>query len=163
NRQQNRNDLLVANAANGSVRRALRDESKAWVDVNDDFVWLDGGRAFLWVSEKDGWRHIYRVKTDGSGDTLVTKFDGDVINILRVDAKAGSVYFLASPSSATEQFLYRAALDGASPIERVTPADRRGWHTYNVSPDLKWAFHTFSRIDVPPVIELVSLPDHRSV
>jgi dipeptidyl-peptidase 4 len=164
NRLQNQNNLLVADAKTGAVRRAYRDESQTWVDVNDDFVWLEGGRAFLWVSEKDGWRHIYRVATDGSGDNrLITRFDGDVISIVRIDPVAGWVYFLASPASATEQFLYRAALNGAGPIERVTPDGQRGFHTYDVSPDLKWAFHIVSRIDVPPVIELVSLPDHRVV
>lgn len=178
NRLQNRNDVLVANATTGAVRRAFRDESKSWVDVNDDFTWLDEGRAFVWTSEKDGWRHIYRVATDpstssgssraesrgdGRGEKLLTRFDGDVINVLRVDAKAGWVYFLASPTSPIEQFLYRARLDGDGRIERVTPADARGYHTYNVSPDLRWAFHTFSRVDVPPTIELVSLPDHRVV
>jgi dipeptidyl-peptidase-4 len=163
NRLQNRNDLLVANAASGSIRRAYRDESKTWVDVNEDFLWLDGGRAFLWVSEKDGWRHLYRVATDGSGDRLLTRFDGDVINVLRADAKLGWVYFLASPQSAVEQFLYRAPLDGSGAIERVTPEGQPGWHTYDISPDLRWAFHTRSRIDQPPVTELVSLPDHRAV
>jgi dipeptidyl-peptidase-4 len=164
NRLQNQNDLLVADAKTGAVRRAYRDESQTWVDVNDDFVWLDGGRAFLWVSERDGWRHMYRVATDGSGDNrLITRFDGDVISIVRLDAVAGWVYFLASPASATEQFLYRASLDSARPIERVTPDGQRGFHTYDVSPDLKWAFHIVSRLDVPPVTDLVSLPDHRVV
>jgi dipeptidyl-peptidase-4 len=163
NRLQNRNDLLVADATSGAVRRAIRDESKAWVDVNDDFQWLDGGRAFLWTSEKDGWRHIYRVATDGSGDRLLTRFEGDVISVVRADSAAGWVYFLASPVSPTEQFLYRTALDGEHPVERVTPAALRGWHSYDVSPDLRWAFHTYSRMDEPPVTELVSLPDHRVV
>jgi dipeptidyl-peptidase-4 len=164
NRLQNRNDVLIADAKSGAVRRAHRDEQpKAWVDVTDDFTWLDGGRAFLWVSEKDGWRHIYRVATDGSGDRLITKFDADVIEINTVDPKAGWVYFLASPASATEQYLYRARLDGTGTPERVTPAESPGFHTYNVSPDLKWAFHTWSRIDVPPSTELVSLPEHRTV
>lgn len=163
NRLQNRNDLLVADAASGQVRRAYRDESKTWLDVNDDFRWLDEGRAFLWVSEKDGWRHTYRAATDGSGDHLVTAFEGDVIDIVRADAKAGWVYFLASPASATEQFLYRAKLDGAQPVERVTPGGQRGWHAYDISPDLRWAFHTFSRIDEPPATELVALPEHRSI
>ena len=164
NRLQNRNDVLIADTRSGAVRRAHRDEQpKAWVDVTDDFTWLDGGRAFLWVSEKDGWRHIYRVATDGSGDRLITKFDADVIAINTVDPKAGWVYFLASPTAATEQYLYRARLDGNGPPERVTPEGTPGFHTYNVSPDLRWAFHTWSRIDVPPATELVSLPDHRTV
>ena len=164
NRLQNRNDVLIAEARSGTVRRAYRDEQpKAWVDVTDDFTWLDGGRAFLWVSEKDGWRHVYRVATDGSGDRPITKFDADVIAISTIDPKAGWVYFLASPSAATEQYLYRARLDGNAAPERVTPDGTPGFHTYNVSPDLRWAFHTYSRIDMPPMTELVSLPDHRRV
>src|SRR5262249_42555336 len=98
NRLQNRNDVLVARAANGSVRRAFRDESKAWVDVNDDFTWLDGGRAFLSVSEKDGWRHIYRVSADDGAARAITPFDGDVISVVQIDPAAGWVYFYASPS-----------------------------------------------------------------
>jgi hypothetical protein len=47
NRLQNRNDVLMADARTGTVRRAHRDESKAWVDVTDDFTWVDGGKAFL--------------------------------------------------------------------------------------------------------------------
>ena len=163
NRLQNRNDVLIADARTGAAKRANRDESKAWVDVPEDFTWLDGGRAFLWVSEKDGWRHLYRVATDGSGDRLITKFEGDVIAVNALDAAAGWVYFLASPAAATEQYIYRARLDGSGEPERVTPEGLRGFHTYHVSPDLRWAFHTYSRMDVPPVTELVSLPDHRVV
>jgi dipeptidyl-peptidase-4 len=163
NRLQNRNDVLIADARTGAVKRAHRDESKAWLDVNDDFTWLEGGKAFLFVSEKDGWRHLYRVATDGSGERLLTKFDADIISVSAVDAGAGWVYFLASPASATEQYLYRARVDGSTAPERVTPGDRRGFHTYNVSPNLGWAFHTYSRMDDPPVTELVSLPDHRVV
>lgn len=162
NRLQNRNDLLMADARSGAVRRAHRDESKAWVDVNDDFTWVDGGKAFLWVSEKDGWRHLYRVATDGSGERLLTKFDGDIISLSAIDTAAGWAYFLASPASAIEQYLYRVPLDGGT-IERVTPDAARGFHTYDVSPNLRWAFHTYSRMDLPPTTELVSLPDHRVV
>ena len=163
NRHQNRNDVLIADARTGAVKRAHRDESKAWVDVTDDFTWLDGGTAFLFVSEKDGWRHLYRVATDGSGERLLTRFGADVIGVSAVDASAGWVYFLASPASATEQYLYRARLDGSAEPQRVTPAGRRGFHTYNVSPNLRWAFHTYSRMDDPPVTELVRLPDHQLV
>jgi dipeptidyl-peptidase-4 len=61
NRLQNRNDLLLANAATGEATRAFRDESSTWVEVVDKVRWIDGGRAFLWMSERDGWQHVYRV------------------------------------------------------------------------------------------------------
>src|SRR5439155_8238512 len=73
NRLQNTNDLLVADARSGDVRRAYRDSGKAWVDTSDDLTEIDGGRAVTWTSEKDGWRHLYRVALDGSGDRLVTR------------------------------------------------------------------------------------------
>jgi dipeptidyl-peptidase 4 len=163
NRLQNTNDLLSADARTGEVRRVFRDTNQAWVDVVDDVDELGGGAAATWLSEKDGWRHVYQVQLDGSGERLVTKFDGDVMDVTGIDEKNGWAYFLASPASALERFLYRTKLDGSGPVERVTPAGERGTHGYQISPDGRWAFHTSSRADVPPRVDLVSLPDHRSV
>ena len=80
-----------------------------WVDVQSTVTWVDGGRAFLWLSERDGWRHLYRVARDGQA-TLLTKFEADVIALVGVDDT--SAYFLASPSNATQRYLFRAPLDG---------------------------------------------------
>ena len=163
NRLQNTNDLLVADAKSGDVRRAYCDSDKAWVDVVDDLIEAGDGKTVTWISEKDGWRHVYRVALDGSGDSLVTRFEADVERVTRIDAKGGWVYFEASPASALERFLYRAPLDGRAAPERLTPADARGTHTYQMSGDGHMAFHTVSRADVPPKVELVTLPDHRVV
>jgi dipeptidyl-peptidase-4 len=123
----------------------------------------DAGRAVTWTSEKDGWRHLYRVALDGSGDQLLTKFEADVVDVVSVDVAGGWAYLIASPGSATERFLFRVKLDGRGSVERVTPAGARGTHAYRISPDGRWAFHTFSSADVPPRVDLVSLPDHRVV
>jgi dipeptidyl-peptidase 4 len=161
NRLQNTNDLLVADARSGEVRRAYRDTSKTWVERVDDLIEIDAGKAVTWTSEKDGWRHLYSVALDGSADRLLTRFDGDVIDVVAIDVSSGWAYFVASPASAIERFLYRARLDGAGAIERVTPAGERGSHAYQISPGGRWAFHTASRAAAPPRIDLVSLPDHR--
>jgi dipeptidyl-peptidase-4 len=116
-----------------------------------------------WISEKDGWRHLYHVPLDGSSERLVTRFEGDVIDVAAIDTARGWAYILASPDSAIERFLYRARLDGSGPLERITPSTQRGTHGYQVSRDARWALHTWSRADVPPRVELVSLPDHRVV
>jgi dipeptidyl-peptidase-4 len=163
NRLQNADDLLAADAASGEVHRVYGDRSTTWVERSEDVVPLDGGRAVIWTSEKDGWRHLYRVALDGSGDRLLTKFDGDVIDLVSVDTAGGWAYFIASPNSAIQRFLYRSRLDGSGAVERLTPAGSDGWHAYQISPDAGWALHTFSSIDVPPQVELISLPDHRTV
>jgi dipeptidyl-peptidase-4 len=161
NRLQNTNDLLAADARTGEVRQIYRDSNNAWVDRVDRLREIDGGKAITWVSEKDGWRHLYRVALDGSGDRLLTSFEGDVIEVDGIDRAGGWAYFSASPGSAIERFLYRARLDGIGGVERLTPAADRGTHTYQVSRDGRWAFHSSSRADTPPTVDLVSLPEHR--
>jgi dipeptidyl-peptidase-4 len=163
NRLQNTNDLLEGDARSGDVHRIYRDSNTAWVDRVEHTIEIDGGKAVTWLSEKDGWRHLYRVALDGSGDRLLTRFDGDVIDVAGLDQKSGWTYFTASPDSAIEGFLYRARLDGSGTIERVTPANERGTHSYQISNDGRWAFHTSSRVDAPPRVDLVSLPDHHLV
>jgi dipeptidyl-peptidase 4 len=161
NRLQNRNDFLLADAVTGDVRRVFRDESKTWVDVVEQVRWIDSGRAFLWMSERDGWRHIFRVPREGGDATLVTRFDADVIALAAVDDTRGWVYVVASPGNATQRYLYRSNLDGSGTPERVTPANAPGTHSYDVAPNGRFALHTFSRFDSPPVIDFIDLPDHR--
>ncbi|HEY3885959.1 MAG TPA: DPP IV N-terminal domain-containing protein, partial [Vicinamibacterales bacterium] len=177
NRRQTTNDYLLGDATSGAVTRLFHDgadpdaKRSGWVDVQRDIVGVDSGRAFLWVSERDGWRHIYRVARQAGGAsreaageaTLVTRFAGDVIALVGVDARNDLVYFLASPDNATERYLYRAPLDGSAAPSRVTPPAASGSHAYTLAPGGRLAFHTYSTFDRPPAMDVVSLPDHRSL
>ena len=78
-----------------------------------------------------------------------------------VDEETGWVYYMASPDDPIRRYLYRVPLDGSMRAERVSPADQSGTHAYNMSPDAKWALHTFSTYDTPPVYSMVELPSHR--
>jgi dipeptidyl-peptidase-4 len=163
NRLQNQHDLLLADARTGATRRVFRDESTTWVAVGDTVRWFDNARAFLWTTERDGWRHVYRVPRAGGEATLITRFDADITAVVEVDEKQGWIYFGASPTSPTERFLYRSRLDGTGTPERVTPHGQPGSHDYDIAPDGRLAFHTHSRFDQPPVIDMVDLPTHRAV
>ena len=163
NRAQNVNDALLADAATGVVRRVHRDESKAWVEEVDPVAWIRGGREFTWVSEQDGWRHVYAIARDGGRERLLTRFEGDVAAVDAVDPRGGRLYFTASPANATQRYLYSSSLDGDGRVQRVTPEDQPGTHSYDISPDGRWAIHTYSRFETPPRTEVVSLPDHRPI
>src|SRR5262249_27865235 len=148
NRLQNANDVYLGDPKTGAVRRMLRDEDKAWVDVVDAWQWLPGGRELLWVSERDGWRHAYAAPHDGGALRLLTPGDFDIESVEGVDAKGGWLYALASPDDATRRALYRFPLRaGAAPgsasgkmaPERVTPSDQPGKHEYDISPDGRFA------------------------
>jgi dipeptidyl-peptidase-4 len=89
--------------------------------------------------------------------------DADVIQLSAVDKAQGWLYFLASPDNATQRYLYRSRLDGTGAPERVTPSDAPGTHGYDVSPNGRLAFHTYSRFDQPPATDVVDLPAHTSL
>ena len=163
NRLQNQNDVLLADVASGRVQRVHRDQSDAWVDVVDDVEWLNNATEFSWLSEQSGWRHAYRIARNGGGDRRITDFEGDVISVTGTDLSETWLYFIASPHNPTQRYFYRTRLDGSSQPERLTPTNQPGTHDYALSPNARWAFHTYSRFDMPPRIDLVALPDHRSV
>ena len=162
NRLQNTNKVMLADVRTGCVRTILTERDEAWVDVSDSLKWLDDGSFFTWLSERDGWRHLYLVSRSGKKITLLTPGQFDVISIQSVDEEGGWVYYIASPDNPAQRYLCRSPLDGSGKVERVTPAGRGGTHRYQISTDSRWAFHTYSSFDTPPIIELVSLPEHKT-
>ncbi|MFC1561952.1 S9 family peptidase [candidate division KSB1 bacterium] len=163
NRLQNRNRVMLGDARTGSTRIVLTEQDDAWVNVGDDLNWLGGGQSFTWVSEQDGWRHVYRVSRNGRNTELVTEGNFDVVSIEHVDEENGWLYYIASPENPTQRYLYRIRLDGSGGPERLTPVDQAGTHSYQISPGAQWSFHTYSSYDRPPVIELARLPQHETV
>lgn len=162
NRNQNENRLMLGSSKSGKEKTILIETDDAWLDVVEDWVWTEDGGSFTWVSERDGWRHVYLVSRDGKDVDLITPGEFDVINILNIDTGNGWLYYIASPENPTQRFLYRSPLKGGIP-ERLTPEGQGGYHSYKISPDAMWAFHTYSSFTVPPVTELIRLPAHESV
>src|SRR5271163_1231611 len=119
NRLQNRNEFLLADAATGASHMVIVDEDRAWVDVNGDVTWIQKGREFLMLSERDGWRHLYRVSREGGRAVLVTRGEFDVVELERVSPDEQWAYFIASPENATQRYLYRARVDGTAAPERL--------------------------------------------
>ena len=166
-RSRDAREFLLANVRANTTASAYHETDSAWIDgsgaENAGLEWIRDGRAFVLVSEKDGWRHASVVSRDGAKQSLLTSGASDVISRVKVDEKRGWFYYLASPDNATQKYLFRVRLDGTGRAEQVSPANHPGSHSYDFSPDCSWAFHTYSTFDTPPVIELVRLPEHRVV
>lgn len=176
NRLQNTNTLMSGDARTGKVRTILVEKDDAWVDVGffdldwdktglarGDLEWVDGGKRFLWASERNGWHHIYSISREGTDARDITPGDFDVISFDTVDAARGWIYFDASPENATQRYLFRARLDGSGKPERVSPANQSGSNYYDISPADDLAIHTYTNFNQPPVIDVVRLPQHETV
>lgn len=161
-------EVFQADLSSGTLKPVLHEQDHAWVrdskfDESSGFQWIRGGRAFTWLSELHGWRRSYVISSDGQRRTAVTPDNADAISNVKADDPGGWLYYIASPDNATQRYLYRARLDGKGHAERVTPSNEPGTHTYDMAPDARWALHTYSTADTPPVTELIELPSHRSV
>ena len=166
NRQQNHNKVwkyVIAQApADNSLTLLCEDTDEAWVETNDNIHWLPGNKGFIFTSERDGWRHLYRVSADGRQWTCITPGAFDVIEEVAYDEKRGYIYFMATePDRATERYLYRANATGKVDVENITRASRKrtdpGQYSYQFSPDYDYALETYSTATHVPMYTLLEM------
>ncbi len=163
NRQQNQLNLYLGDITSGITNRIFVEKDESWIDIHDSLQWLDDGARFTWLSDRDGWRHIFSISRDGHKIENLTPGSFDVISVLKIEQTSGWVYYIASPDNPTQRYLYRSHLDGSGEIERITPQDQPGTHQYQISPNASHAFHISSQFASPPYTTLVSLPEHKQL
>lgn len=167
NRKQNQSKIYIAPIATHAAQAIHQESSDSWIDIkarwnNNDpsgWDWIKDGKAFIWVSEKDGWRKIYQIDLKGN-EKLVTKADYDMINLDFLDPKGETIYFTASPTNATQKYLYSVPTKGGSP-KRLTPTSFEGTCDYDISKDGKLAIFNFSNRAERKQNAVVELPTHR--
>jgi dipeptidyl-peptidase-4 len=161
NRLQTRLDLYFVDRASGKPTRVLTETDAAWVNTHD-LEFLEGGKAFLWSSERDGYTHLYRYAADGTLVNPVTKGPWSVRGpggfttaplgaIAAVDEARGLVYFTALEKSPVERHLYRVRLDGSG-MERLSRED--GVHRPAFSLDHRFYLDAHSSRAVLPSLSL---------
>ncbi len=153
NRVQNHLDLLISDAASGRVSTVLSETDPYWVNCSNVYRFLPGGKEFLWSSERDGFRHLYLYRIDGTLENRITDGAWEVSSLAGVDTGRRQVYFVSTEASPTERHLYRAGFDGRGRTRLTSAA---GTHAIAMSPDCRYFLDTFSSLGDPPSIALRS-------
>ncbi len=167
-RKQQESKLIYCKVSDGSTTTFWAENDDAWVDLNTDnpvgWNWINQGKEFIWISEKDGWRHIYKISRDGKKVDLLTKGNYDIGTLKAIDELNNYIYFTASPTNATQLYLYRVRINlGKDEPELVSSNKLKGTHDYDIGPYAKIALHTFSNYNTPPVEEWITLPENRAM
>lgn len=147
NRIQNRLDLFVGDAMNGSTRTVLHEEDTYWINVNDDLHFLKDGKRFLWGSERDGFHHLYVYSVEGKRLHQLTQGEWEVESTVGVDESAGEVYFTSTEQSPLERQLYSVRFDGKH-RRRIT--SEPGTHAISMAPTCEFYLDTASSLSSPP-------------
>lgn len=150
--------VIAVDAASGKARAAVEEDAKTFVYADRTFAHeVDGlGKELVWISERDGWRHLYLIDGNrGRVKRAITHGDWVVREVLRVDDRQRRIWFLASGMDAGKdpyhRQLFAVDFDG-SHLDRLTRADAD--HDVAISGDGQWYVDVYSRPDLAPVAEL---------
>lgn len=157
NRRQNVLELAACNPASGSCRTVVREEwPTGWID--DDpaptIEWLADKNRFIWESGRSGFNnyYLYDFKA-GRLITPLTQLPAEVAGIVRVDERAGVLYYLARDGdNHLEIQLHRVGLDGKNDRRLTDPAFT---HTVSLSPDGRSIVDVAETHDRAPVTRLL--------
>ncbi len=136
----------------GTTTRLFRDSTKAWIESPGPIHWLDDG-SFLWLSERDGWKHLYHYDASGTLKSQLTAGPWEVRALEHVDPKEGWILFTGTRDSPLAVNLYRTRPGG--PLERITQT--AGSHNVTVSPDGKRFLSSCSDLQTPARLRLYDL------
>ncbi|WP_300580655.1 S9 family peptidase [uncultured Pseudoalteromonas sp.] len=163
NRPQSHNKVWLFDWQKQQLTKILEDKDDAFIEWFYKANWSKDGKFFIWHSERDGWRHLYRVSRDGKTVIDLTPGEYDIIDMLALNEDKNVMYFTASPDDPGQRYLFRTSLDGSSKPVRVTPESFDGSNSYYMSKDTSWAMHTFSKFGTPPMKEIIKVSDHSNV
>ena len=150
NREQTWLDLVNAPVGGASPKTLIRETTKAWVDPNGNPVWLNDG-SFLWLSERSGFKHLYRYGADGTLKGQITTGRWEVRTLHGVDKSNEWIYFSGTERSVLGADVYRIRLDGSA-LKRLS--DPTGQHNATFNPSMSAYIDSWSTIETPAQISL---------
>ena len=150
--------VIEINAQTGKARAVISEEPKTFFTYSGKKFRgdIDDGKEIIWMSERDGWNHLYLYDgPSGQVKNQITKGEWVVREVLSVDDDKRQIWFTAGgmPAGKDPYFVhyYRINFDGTG-LTALTPADAN--HSVTLSPDRAFYVDTYSRVDLPPITEL---------
>ena len=148
NRHQNHLEILAADATTGKSRVFYDETNDYYIDITDDWHFLEDGKRFLMTSEKSGYNHIYLYNLDGSLVKQLTNGPWDVTKVYGFDGK--EVFFQAAKNTPTDRQIYAVNLKGQ--LREVI--GRVGTNSATFSNDFSYLINVNSSISQPRQFEL---------
>ncbi|MDZ7694028.1 MAG: prolyl oligopeptidase family serine peptidase [Balneolaceae bacterium] len=145
--------LLEANPETGVVDTVFREVSDTYVDPGkSESEYLPESDEFLWLSERDGWNHIYLYDLNtGEVKHQVTEGEFVVYDIEHIDRETRTIFFTAGGREPNRdpyfEHLYSVNFDGSN-LQLLTPENAT--HDIDFSSDYKYFVDNYSRVDMKP-------------
>jgi len=133
-RNQQQLQLRSFNTQTGKQTQLLEETSNTWININDGLHFLKQSEQFVWISERDGYNHIYLYNNNGSQVKQLTSGQWVVNDIVAIDEKSQNIYFTGRADTPIEKHLYKVQLNGEN-LQRIS--QRSGFHDIAFSQRLR--------------------------
>ena len=158
NRPQDVMRVYFFDVTTGGKRLVLTQKSNTWIDVYDFYAGVQdmlsfpvGIDQFFWISDRDGWQHIYRYDYSGKLLDQVTHGQWSVTRIEGVDAGTRTIYYTSTEVSPLQRQMSSIRFDGRDQ-RRITETE--GTHQIDMSPDTRYYIDHWSNLDTPRQVDL---------
>ncbi|NMM49750.1 S9 family peptidase [Marinigracilibium pacificum] len=167
NRKQNHLKLFMSDIKTGESKVIMEEESNAWIDVFDFFAGIDHlfffpeeTEEFFWISDRDGYSHIYRYDYDGKLINQVTDGNWEVVFVHEVNAKSKTIYYSSTEQSPLERQLYSVKFNGKGKTRMTSEAGR---HKIDFSPSSDMYLDYYSNVNTPNQVVLKSVKGNKTI
>ena len=150
NRHQNKLEFFKCNLTTHAKDLVYTDENSAWLDVTDDYFFLDDNKSMIVTSERNGFNHIYYVVFNGQ-ITPLTNGKWEVANICAVDKAKKLIYYLSNESNVLNRDLYCIDFSGK---KKKMLSSGKGWNEVTFSPTCRYYRNVYSDVNTPPIYTL---------
>ena len=153
-RDQKRLELVMVDAATLAQVTLLEERADSWINLHDDLRFLKQEDAFVWASERDGWKQLYVFGLDGRLRRRLTQGPHDVDTLLAIDERAGTAWFDSNRDDVLQKQVYATRLDGSTAAlpERISQGE--GWHEAVFGDNAAAWIDTYSSPTTPPQVSL---------
>ena len=156
NRPQDNLSLVLYDPARNESGMLLDEMDPAYVDLDicDNLRFLPGNQEFLWMSERDGHTHLYRLPRNPAAAVApvqLTRGDFDVTRFYGVDTVSGKFYYQTATPTPMDRQVWEGSLDGSEP-RLLTPGP--GTHEAMFCPTFEYYIYQHSTVNTPPGAEL---------
>ncbi len=158
NRAQTEMRIYMADANTGMARMILEETSDAWIDVFDFFAGImhytffpKDSKEFFWITDKDGYAHLYRYDYNGKLHNQVTKGDWEVVYVHAIDRKKKTIYYSSTEDSPLERQLYAINFNGKGKKKLTTLPGR---HAIDMADEATYYIDRFSNVKTPTQVAL---------
>jgi dipeptidyl-peptidase-4 len=154
NRDQNNLKFYSIDLAKGSKKEVFDEKQSTWIDLdeNERITFLPSGKGCIVKSDKDGWENLYNYSASGQLVNQITTGNFWGTSIIKIDEKAGMIYFKARKENSARFDFYKTRLNGKG-LTRLSFGDF-SHDLVSVSPNGNYFITTYSNLNTPPAMAL---------